>query len=136
MLRGRFVCHALVCAIIWLSQILLYLYGSTYVQVCTTTEDTTLFRSQREVRIYILSKIVDLSFSVHKLAKFSSNPGKLHFEGLVHLLIYIRDNKTLGLLDILVETSCLYEHVRTYMYVDPSKYSRIRDSHIMAQTSA
>ena len=40
---------------------------------------------------------MDLSFSVHKLEKFSANPGKVHFEGLVHLLIYIRDNKTLGL---------------------------------------
>ena len=40
---------------------------------------------------------MDLSFAVHKLAKFSSNPGKLHSEGLVHLLRYIRDNKTLGL---------------------------------------
>ena len=33
---------------------------------------------------------------MHKLAKFSENPGKVHFEGLVHLLRYIRDNKTLG----------------------------------------
>ena len=40
---------------------------------------------------------VDLRFSVHELAKFSSKPGKVHFEGLVHLLRYIRDNKTLGL---------------------------------------
>ena len=40
---------------------------------------------------------MDLSFSVHKLAKFSANPGKVHFEGLVHLWRYIRDNKTLGL---------------------------------------
>ena len=40
---------------------------------------------------------MDLSFAVHKLAKFSANPGKLHSEGLVHLLRYIRDNKTLGL---------------------------------------
>ena len=29
--------------------------------------------------IYLLSTRVDLSFTVHKLAKFSSNPGKLHF---------------------------------------------------------
>ena len=36
--------------------------------------------------IYLLSKIVDLSFAVHKLEKFSSNPGKGNFEGLVHLL--------------------------------------------------
>ena len=40
---------------------------------------------------------MDLSFAAHKLAEFSANPGKVHFEGLVHLLRYIRDNKTLGL---------------------------------------
>ena len=39
--------------------------------------------------IYLLSTRVDLSFSVHKLAKFSANPSKVHFEGLVHLLRYI-----------------------------------------------
>ena len=40
---------------------------------------------------------MDLSFSVHTLSKSSANPGKVHFEGLIHLLRYIRDNKTLGL---------------------------------------
>ena len=40
---------------------------------------------------------MDLSFAVHKLETFSSNPGYLHFEVLVHLLRYIRYNKTLGL---------------------------------------
>ena len=40
---------------------------------------------------------MDLSFAVHKLATFSANPGKVHFEGLVHLFIYIRENKTFGL---------------------------------------
>ena len=40
---------------------------------------------------------MDLSFAVHKLEKLSVNPGKVHFEGLVHLLRYIRDNTTLGL---------------------------------------
>ena len=40
---------------------------------------------------------MDLSFAVHKLATFSSNPGKVYFEGLIYLLRYIRDNKTLGL---------------------------------------
>ena len=47
--------------------------------------------------MYLLSTRVDLSFAVHKLAKFSANPGKVHFDELVHLLRYIRDNKTLGL---------------------------------------
>ena len=47
--------------------------------------------------IYLLSTRADLSFAVHKLAKFSEISGKVHFEGLIHLLRYIRDNKTLGL---------------------------------------
>ena len=47
--------------------------------------------------IYLSSKRVYLSFTVHKLAKFSSNQGKVYFEGLVHLLRYIRDNKDLVL---------------------------------------
>ena len=47
--------------------------------------------------VYILSKGVDCIFAVHKLEKFSSNPGKVNFEGLLHLLIYIRDKKNLGL---------------------------------------
>ena len=40
---------------------------------------------------------MDLIFAVHKLAKFSPNPVKLHFEALVNILRYIMDNKTLGL---------------------------------------
>ena len=36
--------------------------------------------------ILLLSTRVDLSFAVHKLAKFSENPGKVHFEGLIYLL--------------------------------------------------
>ena len=40
---------------------------------------------------------MDLSFVVQKLANFSANPGKVHFEGLIHLLRYIRDNKIMGL---------------------------------------
>ena len=38
-----------------------------------------------------------LCFSVHNLEIFSSNPGRVHFEGLVHLLRYIWYNKNLGL---------------------------------------
>ena len=47
--------------------------------------------------IYLLYTRVDLSFAVHKLEKFLENPGKVHFEVLIHILRYIRDNKTLGL---------------------------------------
>ena len=46
--------------------------------------------------ICILYKRVDLCFEVHKLERFSSNPGILNFDGLVHLLRYIRYNKNLG----------------------------------------
>ena len=47
--------------------------------------------------IYLLSTRVDLSLTVHKIETFLTNPGKVNFEGLVHLLIYIRENETLGL---------------------------------------
>ena len=47
--------------------------------------------------IDLLSTRVDFSFAVHKLEKFSAKPGKLHFEGLVHIFSYIMYNKTLGL---------------------------------------
>ena len=47
--------------------------------------------------IYLLSTIVDLSSAVKKLAKFSANPCKVQFELLVHILLYIMENKTLGL---------------------------------------
>ena len=39
------------------------------------------YRSCIRLLIYFLSTRVDLSFAVNKLAKFSSNPGKVHFEG-------------------------------------------------------
>ena len=47
--------------------------------------------------IYLLYTRVYLSFSVCTLANFPSNPVKVHFEGLVKFLRYIRDNKALGL---------------------------------------
>ena len=47
--------------------------------------------------IYLLSTRVDLSFAVHKLEKFSANTGKVHFEVLIYLFRYIRDNNTFGL---------------------------------------
>ena len=54
-----------------------------------STSDEQIERMAREYNIhyracigsliYLLSTIVDLSFAVHKLAKFSANPGKVHF---------------------------------------------------------
>ena len=40
---------------------------------------------------------MNLCFTAHNLEKSSSNPGKLHFEGLVQLLIYIRDKNNFRL---------------------------------------
>ena len=40
---------------------------------------------------------MDLFFAVHKLSKFSSNPGRVQFKSLVRLLRYIRANTNLGL---------------------------------------
>ena len=61
-----------------------------------TTFTTELLWDQ--LLIYLLSTIVDLCFAVQKLAIFSSNPGRVHFDGLVQLLVYIGDNKHLGLI--------------------------------------
>ena len=36
--------------------------------------------------IYLFSTRLNLSFAVNKLAKFSANPGKVNFEGLINLL--------------------------------------------------
>ena len=47
--------------------------------------------------IDLFSTRVDLSLAVHKLETYSSKTGKVQFEGLVHLLRYIRYNNTLAL---------------------------------------
>ena len=46
---------------------------------------------------YLLSTILYLCFAVHNLGFFSSNTGRVHFEGLVNLLRYIRYNNNLEL---------------------------------------
>ena len=73
----------------------------------TSTSDEQVEKLNREYNIhyractcsliYLLSTRGDLIFEVHKLSKFSANRGKVHFDGLIHLLRYIRVNKTLVL---------------------------------------
>ena len=73
----------------------------------TSTIDEQVEKLNREFNIHyracIVSLIyfhptrVDFSLVVHKVAIFLENPGKVYFVGLVHLLKYIRENKTLGL---------------------------------------
>ena len=48
--------------------------------------------------IYLLSTRVDLCFAGHELENISTNPGKVHFEDLIHLWRYIRYKKNLGLI--------------------------------------
>ena len=62
-----------------------------------TREFNIHYRASIGSLVYLLSTRVDLSFVAHELQFFSANPGKVHFGGLVHLLRYIRDNKTLVL---------------------------------------
>ena len=44
-----------------------------------TREYNIHYRSCIRSLIYLLSTRVELSFAVHKLAKFSANPGKVNF---------------------------------------------------------
>ena len=60
-------------------------------------EYKTHYRACAVLFFYLLYTITDLCFSVHNLETFPSNTTKVHFEALVHLLGYIRDNKNLGL---------------------------------------
>ena len=62
--------------------------------VCTNDEQVNKLTREYNIQyracigslIYLLSTRVDLSFAVHKLEKFSANPGKVNFEGFIHLL--------------------------------------------------
>ena len=51
-----------------------------------TREFNIHYRACIGLLIYFLSTRLDLSFSVHKLVKFSSNTDKVHFGRLVYLL--------------------------------------------------
>jgi hypothetical protein len=39
----------------------------------------------------------DIIYAVNKLAKITKCPGKTHFEALIHVLCYLRDNSTVGI---------------------------------------
>ena len=72
---------------------------------------------------------MDLSFAVHKLAKFSASTGKLHFEVLIHILRYIRENKTFGL--------NYYADLNDAPVTDPLSQANIKTkNHLMALTDS
>ena len=63
--------------------------------------------------IYLAQTRPDIAFSVNKLAKFSRSPGIKHFEAILHLLRYLRDNTYLGLRYYSnVNDSPIYESLR------------------------
>ena len=75
--------------------------------------------------MYIFFSRVDLSSALHKLAKFSADPGKVHVEGLIHLLRYTRDNKTLVLK--------YYAYLNDALVTDLLRQSNIKTkNHLMA----
>ncbi|MGH7954596.1 MAG: reverse transcriptase domain-containing protein, partial [Gloeomargaritales cyanobacterium] len=55
------------------------------------------YRSCTGALIYLNYTRPDIVFAVMKLVKFNNNPGRQHFEGLIHLLGYIRDNPHFGI---------------------------------------
>ena len=72
------------------------LYDMIFTKADTSTSDEQFEKLTRGFNIhyrycigsliYVIFPRLELNFAVHKLEKFSSNPGKVHFEGLVHLL--------------------------------------------------
>ena len=73
-------------------------YYMIFTKADVSTIDEQIYKLTRKINIhyraciglliYLLSKILYLSFAVHKLANYSSNLGKVHFEGLVHFEIH------------------------------------------------
>jgi len=47
--------------------------------------------------IYLGMTCCDIVYAVNKLAKFTRLPGRVHFDVLLHLLCYLRDNALLGI---------------------------------------
>jgi hypothetical protein len=47
--------------------------------------------------IYLGMTRMDITYAINKLAKYTRKPGQKHFEALLHLLRYLRDNNNLGL---------------------------------------
>ncbi len=47
--------------------------------------------------VYLTLTWMDILFAVNKLVKLASHPGKLHFDALVYVLCYLRDNANWGL---------------------------------------
>ncbi|MGH3053820.1 MAG: reverse transcriptase domain-containing protein [Gaiellaceae bacterium] len=73
---------------------------------CSATTDASIaleqhynldYRSCTGALLYLNCTRPDIVFAVMKLVKFNLNPGRPHFEALIHLLGYIRDHSLYGL---------------------------------------
>jgi len=62
-----------------------------------TTQYNIDFASCVGLLIYLGMMRTDILFAVNKLAKYTRKPGKMHFEVIIHLLRYLRDNTMYGL---------------------------------------
>ena len=72
---------------------------------------------------------MDLCFALHNLEQFLSNTVKVKFEGLVHLLRYIRDNKNLRLKYYAkIEEAPLYDLLRQAIIKNENQLMVFSDS--------
>jgi len=65
--------------------------------------------------IYLSQTRTDIIFAVNKLARYMRKPGKIHFEALIHLLRYLRDNNDYGVRFFAdYSSSPLYHHLKSH----------------------
>jgi hypothetical protein len=65
--------------------------------------------------IYLSQTRTDIIFAVNKLARYMRKPGKAHFDALVHLLRYLRDNNNYGVRFFSdYSSSPLYQHLNAH----------------------
>ena len=64
--------------------------------------------------IYLSQTRTNIIYAVNKLARYMRKPGKIHFDALVHLLRYLRDNNNFGVRFFSnYSTSPLYQHLKS-----------------------
>jgi len=65
--------------------------------------------------IYVSQARTDILFAVNKLARYMRKPGKVHYDALVHLLRFLRDNNNYGVRFFAdYTTSPLFQHLQTH----------------------
>jgi hypothetical protein len=73
--------------------------------------------------IYLSMTRTDIIFAVNKLAKYMRKPGKVHFEALIHLLRYLRDNSSYGI--------CFYSIIKDAPIYQMLLAQKIEEKHLM-----